>query len=323
MPHIKYADAVLMALDKLLEKPDTVFVAQGAANPYTYSGGLRRLHEKYGRHKVVDYPLSEASMSIFVAGMALAGMKPILMFHRHDFMTYAIDGLVEESLFLHDMIGRQVDMSMLVWAIVSRGRQADGMHSANFIPWFMYVPKTEVYAPITAQDVYAVFMDWYRRGGFRYVYESPVLRGIEYEISGYDELDRYRMRGTEPVCIGDDVTIVSYSDGVLEAVKAARAAGVSADVIAVKRLKPLDIEPIAVSIEKTGRLLLVERGWRYCSVMSEVAARLLQYGVYPRKTVMITLPETTAPGSPYMEKRFFETVGCSTIERVVRRLCGL
>jgi pyruvate dehydrogenase E1 component beta subunit len=314
---VSYSDAVGMILDELLAKKDVVFVSQGASNPYTYDGRLRRLWEKYGADKVLDYPLSECSMSDFVVGLAVGGMKPIMMFVRMDFMVLALDGIANAGVIMKDMLGRLYDVPITLWAIVNRGGQVDGMHSCSYVSWLAHLPRVRVFAPVTPSDIVSSFMSAYKEGGFNVIYENAEVRNMEEK-----EIEVKREMKAETFGDGGDVTLVAYSSGVIDALMSAYCsslADIGIEVVDMKMIKPIDFDAIEKSVKKTGRLVVVDQSWKYCGVASEVIAGLVERGV-KFDARRIVLPECAAPASKSLEKKYLSSLGVSSIVRAVREM---
>jgi pyruvate/2-oxoglutarate/acetoin dehydrogenase E1 component len=311
---MKYRDAVEKELSNLLSTGKVVLVNNGAKNPYVAGGLLYRLNKMYPE-SVIDYPPSEASMANFCVGLALRGITPILTFVRMDFGLWAIEGIVHGAVMLQDMLGKQGQIPFILYEFVNRGNQVGATHQGNYVSWFAHLPRAKVFAPSTPEEVVNSFELAYKLGGFSVIHEDTKVRDNEGEWpkqpATLEELK------PKVVQTGDDVTVVAYGSGIKTAIEASKKYNVSAEVIGLSLLKPLDVSELIKSLEKTKRLVLVGQSWYYASIESEIIASIqinkpesLNY-----KVRRVTLEERTAPASAKLEAGWLAAIGVDAIGR--------
>ena len=282
---MRYGDAILDLVTRYL-RSGCVIVGNGLTNPYKFGGYFMRLAEKLP-DAIVDTPISEAGYSGMAVGMALAGVRTILYFERMNFMRYAYDALFNE-LLKAGMIAseRCSDLGILIWTQVNRGKGLGAQHVDCFYSEFMQHPGIELWSPWHPRE-FEIVLDWmYKYGGIRMIIDDRDLYGNEYD-------------GSEPFGAaviaksGDEITLVSFS-AAFDICMRAVGEDDGVEVIRLSRLKPLDIDLIAESVKKTGKLLVVEPSWVTCGIGSEIAAGLLERGIGCRMR-RLGLPECSAP----------------------------
>jgi len=241
-------------------------------------------------------------------GAAISGMRPIIVHPRMDFMLYAFDPIINEAANWHYMFGGELPVPVVIWGIINRKGEQAAQHSQSLHSIFSHIPGLKVVMPGTPYDAKGlmisaikdnnpvVFIDdrsLYNDADFvpENVYEVPIGKGIVRKE-------------------GKDLTIVSVSSMVKEAVKAGEELekqGVSAEVIDIRTVKPLDKDLIFNSVRKTGRLLVVDPGWKSFGIAAEISAsvseKLLKYMKAEIKRVC--LPDVPAPASRTLENAYY------------------
>jgi len=238
-----------------------------------------------------------------------------------DFMFYAFDPIVNEAANWHYMSGGCSSVPVVFWGIINRGGEQAAQHSQALHGMFAHVPGLKVVMPATPYDAKGLMLAAIRDPNpvvfvddrWLYGQEGPVPEE-PYEV----EIGRGRLvRG------GKDVTLVASSWMVHEAERAAlllEGEGIGAEVIDLRTIKPLDIDLILSSLDKTGRLVVVDGGWRTCGLAAEVAALAAErgFGSLKAPVVRVTLPDCPAPASAALEKVYYRTA--ADICRAARKL---
>lgn len=309
MRKITYCHAINEALEQAMEKDPRVFLmGEGVDDPRAIFGSTKGLKEKFGKDRVFDIPLAENSMTGVMIGAALAGMRPVMTHQRLDFTLYAMDQIVNHAAKRSYASGGSQCVPITIRAIVGRGWGQGPQHSQSLQALFSHVPGLKVVMPSTPYDVKGLLL--------AAIWDNNPVIFIEYRTL-YDTVgtvpqDAYTVPIGEGVVrlSGTDVTIVAISNMVLEAVRARQLLeriGISAEVIDLRTLKPIDEAVILESVMKTGRLIVADTGWRTCGVAAEVAAiaaeKCFKYLKAPIRRV--TLPDIPTPTSRALEEAYY------------------
>jgi pyruvate/2-oxoglutarate/acetoin dehydrogenase E1 component len=306
---ISFVDAIREATDQEMARDERVLLfGLDVDDPKAILGTTKGLVERYGRERVFGTPLSEDAMSGAAVGMALAGLRPIHVHIRMDFVMLAMNQLVNMAAKTHYMFGGQESCPLVVRSIIGKSWGQGAQHSQGLYSFFMHVPGLKVVAPSTPYDAKGCLAAAVRD-------DNPVMF-VEHRILYYQrgpvpeasyEVKPGKARVTVP---GKDVTIVGISYMQVEAMRAQRYLqdkGVSAEVIDPIWLSPLDVDTIAASAAKTGRLLVVDNGWNTCGASAEILSAVyekLQDGRLPRARRMGFAP-TPCPTTPSLERLFY------------------
>jgi len=309
-----YGTAILAAFEYLLEKyPEVFVIGQGLWSPWYVGNSMTGLDKKFGVDRVIDTPVSELGCTGLGIGASLAGMKPIVVHPRIDFMLYAMDAVVNQAAKWSHMFGGQAHPGVTIRAIINRGGEQGAQHSQALHAWFAHIPGLRVVMPATVADARdlliasvlcedpVMFMD--DRWLYDLTDDLPQIREMELSVEQPKRLVE-----------GDDLTIVSAGFSTrlaLDASAELRARGVYAEVVDLRVLNPLKFETIVESVRKTGRLMVVDGGWRTCGIAGEVIAGVVEcvpLAEWRNKPVRVTLPDAPAPTSRVLEKAYYPSV---------------
>lgn len=321
-----YGTAILSAFEYLLEKyPEVFVIGQGLWSPWYVGNSMTDLDKKFGRDRIIDTPVSESACTGAAVGASLAGLRPIVVHPRMDFMLYAMDAIVNQAAKWSHMVGGQAHPSLTIRAIINRGGEQGAQHSQALHSWFAHIPGLRVVMPSSVADARdllvasvlckdpVIYID------DRWLYEQTD------ELTPIIELD-LRKEGPKCLAKGEDLTIVGsgYSTFLaLQVGKEFAKSGLSAEVIDLRILNPLDITLIIESVKKTRRLLVIDGGWRTCGIAGEVIASVIEklnpseLKVSPKR---ITLPDAPAPTSRALEKIYYPDI--NQILDVAKILCA-
>jgi pyruvate dehydrogenase E1 component beta subunit len=271
---LSYRDAIREALREALRADPAVFLVGLDIGKYggTYAV-TRGLIDEFGPERVRDAPLSESTYVGAGIGAALNGMRPIVEIMTVNFSLLALDQIVNGAATLRHMSGGQLEVPLVIRMATGAGRQLAAQHSHSFENWFAHVPGLRVVAPATVADARGMLAAALRERDPVVMFEHVQLYGIEddIELTAVD-LDHAAVRHR-----GDDVSIITYGGSLPRALAAAEllaADGVSAEVIDLRTLRPLDVEAIVTSVARTHRAVVVDEGWRTGSLAGELAAIL-------------------------------------------------
>jgi pyruvate dehydrogenase E1 component beta subunit len=236
------------------------------------------LLQEFGARRVIDTPITEHGFAGLGVGAALAGLKPVVEFMTFNFAMQAMDHLINSAAKTRYMSGGQVDVAMVFRGPNGAAARVGAQHSQDFSSWYSHVPGLKVIAPSNAADAKGLLKAAIRDPNPVIFLENEILYGASSPVPKLDDyvlpIGRARV-----VRAGNDVTIVAWSIGMTYALKAADElanGNVSAEVIDLRTLKPMDIETVVESVKKTGRLVTVEEGWRQSGVGAEIAARMME-----------------------------------------------
>jgi len=306
---ISYAEAIREAFVQLLSRDPRVFViGQGVWSPWYVGTSMEDLDKEFGKDRVIDTPVSENGTTGVAIGAAIAGMRPIVVHPRMDFMLLAVDQIVNEAANWHYMCGGQVNVPIVIRPIINRGGEQAAQHSQALHAWFMHVPGIKVVMPSTPYDAKGLLCAAVED-------ENPVMyiddRWLYEEIGDVSE-ELYSIPIGKGVLRreGKDVTVVAISYMAREAVRAAKLleeSGISTEVVDLRSLKPLDTELVLQSVSKTGRLVVADGGWKTCGATAEIAALVAEKAFVHLKAPIerVALPDCPAPMSAPLEKAYY------------------
>jgi pyruvate/2-oxoglutarate/acetoin dehydrogenase E1 component len=304
-----YVDAILEATDQEMARDPSVLVfGLDVDDPKAIQGTTRGLLAKYGPGRVFGTPLSEDAMTGAAVGMALADLRPVHVHIRMDFLMLAMNQLVNVAAKSRYMYGGKVSVPLVVRSMIGKSWGQGAQHSQGLYSFFMHVPGLKVVAPATPYDAKGCLAAAIRD-------DNPVLY-VEHRIlhfqkgpvpEGPYEVAPGRARVTAP---GQDVTLVGISQMQVECLRAQlhlREIGVRAEVIDPIWLSPLDVDTIAASVEKTGRLLVVDNGWLCCGAGAEIVAQVAER-LQGRRDVRLRrmgFAPATCPTAPRLEHLYY------------------
>lgn len=324
VPH-NYGTAIRAAFEYLLEKyPEAFIIGQGLWSPWYVGNSMTDLDKKFGKERVIDTPVSELACTGVAVGAALAGMKPIVVHPRIDFMLYAMDAVVNQAAKWSHMTGGQGHPGLTIRAIINRGGEQGAQHSQALQSWFAHVPGLRVVMPATVADARDLLIASALSPDPVVYIDDRWLYDLTDDLPPVEEIDLAAVR-PRVLAEGTDITIVaaSYSTRLaLEARDRLMDEGISAEVVDLRVLNPWYAEVATRSVAKTGRLLAVDGGWRTCGVASEVLASVteaLPPGTLRAAPARITLPDAPAPTSRVLEKLYYPSAE-NLITRV-REIC--
>jgi len=319
-----YGTALLAGFEYLLENYPEVFVlGQGLWSPWYVGNSMTDLDKKFGAHRIIDTPVSESATTGAAIGAALAGMRPIVVHPRMDFMLYAMDAVVNQAAKWSHMFGGQAGPAVTIRSIINRGGEQGAQHSQSLHAWLAHVPGLRVVMPATVADARDLLVA-------SVLCPDPVVfiddRWL-YDLE--DELPPIAERPLEsegPKCLlaGDELTIVACGYATQLALKAAdllSAQGISAEVIDLRILNPFDAQVLITSVMKTGRLLAVDGGWGPCGMAGEVIASVMERvapAAMKKSPLRLTLPFAPAPTARSLEKIYYPSA--ATVEAAAREL---
>jgi pyruvate dehydrogenase E1 component beta subunit len=306
-----YGTAIRDAFAYLLKNyPEVFVIGQGLWSPWYVGNSMTMLDQEFGIERVIDTPVSESACTGTAVGAALAGMKPIIVHPRMDFMLYAMDSVVNEAAKWSSMMGGQAHAGVTIRAIINRGGEQGAQHSQSLHAWFAHVPGLRVVMPSTVSDARDLLIASVLSGDPVIYIDDRWLYSLEENLEPVKELDLHA-QGPKVVRSGMDVTLAAagYSTKLsLDAAALLEKQGISAEVIDVRVLNPFNPNLIAESVCKTGRLVAVDGGWETSGFAGEIIASVVER-ISPELLKMspkrLTLPASPAPSSRALEDIYY------------------
>ncbi|HSJ41135.1 MAG TPA: pyruvate dehydrogenase complex E1 component subunit beta [Xanthobacteraceae bacterium] len=265
--------------EEMRRDPDVFIMGEEVAEyqgAYKVSQGLL---QEFGAKRVIDTPITEHGFAGIGVGAAMAGLKPIVEFMTFNFAMQAMDQIINSAAKTLYMSGGQMGCSIVFRGPNGAAARVAAQHSQDYSAWYSHIPGLKVIAPYTAADAKGLLKAAIRDPNPVIFLENEVLYGHSGEVPKLDDyvipIGKARIARA-----GGHVTIVSWSNGMTYALKAADELakdGIEAEVIDLRTLRPMDTETIVASVKKTGRAVTVEEGWQQNGVGAEIVARLMEH----------------------------------------------
>ena len=319
---ITYREAIREAMREEMLRDKTVFLLGEDIGLYGGAYAVTKgLLDEFGSERVRDTPMSEAIIVGAATGAAAAGTRPVAEIMYIDFMTFAMDQIVNQAAKMRYMFGGRMEVPMVVRTQGGTGRSSAAQHSQSLESWFIHVPGLRVVLPSSPYDAKGLLKTAIRTN-------DPVLfieHKLLYTTKGEVPEEEY----TIPFGVADirhpgkDLTIVAYSRMVLFALEAANEleqVGISAEVIDLRTLNPLDMNTILVSVKKTNRVIIVEEDCKTGGTGAEISAQIVEksFDYLDVPICRLAGKDTPIPCSPVLERAAIPNKG--DIIEAARRL---
>lgn len=319
-----YREAVRMALREALQRDPRVFLMGEDVGRYggTYACS-KGLLEEFGEERIRDTPLSESAFVGAGIGAALGGMRPIVEIMTVNFSLLALDQIVNSAATLRHMSGGQLSIPLVIRMATGAGRQLAAQHSHSLEVWYAHVPGLRVIAPATLEDARGMLWTALEDPDPVIIFEHALLYNLEGELApdaGAVDIDRAVVRRA-----GNDVSLITYGGSLWKTLQAAEElaeGGISAEVVDLRTLRPLDDATILGSVAKTRRALVVDEGWKSMGISAEIIARIVEGAFYELDAPpgRVCSREVPIPYAKHMEEAALPQV--PRIVRAVRSLLG-
>ena len=298
-----YGVAIREAFSYLLKNyPDVFVIGQGLWSPWYVGNSMTDLDKEFGVERVIDTPVSESACTGAAVGAALAGMKPIVVHPRMDFMLYAMDAIVNEAAKWSSMMGGQAHAGVTIRAIINRGGEQGAQHSQALHSWFVHIPGLRVVMPYSVADARDLLIASVLSGDPVIYIDDRWLYSNEEVLQPIVELD-LKNQGPKVIKDGTEITLVAAGFSTqlaLEAAEKLKNQNISAEVIDVRVLSPLSPNVILDSVRKTGRLIAIDGGWGPAGFSSEiitVVTESIDPSLLKSSPKRVTLPFAPAPAA--------------------------
>lgn len=269
-------------------------------------GATKGLYGKYG-DRLLDAPLSEAAYVGATVGAATCGMRPIAELMFIDFVGVCFDQILNQAAKFRYMFGGKAETPVVIRALVGAGFSAAAQHSQMLTPMFTHIPGLKVVCPSTPADAKGLLAQAVRDNDPVIFCEHKALYSMKGEVPEGEYVIPFGQANI--VREGKDATIVTYGMMVhrsLEAAKLLEKEGVDVEVIDLRTLSPLDINTVFQSVEKTGRLVVVDEASPRCNIATDISAQVCQemFGKLKSGIRMVSPPHTPVPFSAPLEKAY-------------------
>lgn len=280
--NISYREALKQGIREALQNDGRVFLMGEDVGRYGGAFAVSKgLLQEFGEERIMDVPLSESGFVGAGIGAAMAGMKPIVEVMTVNFSLLAMDQIVNNAATLHHMSGGQLNVPLVIRMSCGIGRQLAAQHSHSWEPFYAHVPGLIVLSAGTHEDARGMLLTALKSPDPVIIFEYTSMLNMEKEIA----IDAGAVEITKAKVIkeGKDISIITYGTDVYKSLEAASelaAAGIDAEVIDLRVLRPLDEQTFLASVAKTHRALIVEDAWRSVSISSEISSRIMEKAFY-------------------------------------------
>jgi acetoin:2,6-dichlorophenolindophenol oxidoreductase subunit beta len=318
MTAVPFRTAIRDALDEELAADErVVFFGEDVAVAGGVFAATPGLYEKYGGERVFDTPISELALAGAAFGSAVTGLRPVVEIMFGDFLTLAMDMIVNQATKYRFLTQEQVSVPLVIRSVVGAGGRFGAIHSQMPASWFMGVPGLKVVAPSTPADAKSLLRAAIRDDNPVLFFEHKRLYALEGEVNG----EVGRLGEADVVREGRDVTLVTAMKSVHDALEAAEQLDrdrISVEVIDLRTLRPIDVETVVASVRKTNRVVVVEEGPLTGGWAGEVLACVTEQALgHLDDAWRIATPNTPIPYSPPLEDAFLP--GAERIVADIRR----
>ncbi len=279
---ITYREAVRQAIREALQRDPRVFLMGEDVGKY---GGCyavsKGLLEEFGPERIRDTPLSESAFVGAGIGAAMGGMRPIVEIMTVNFSLLALDQIVNNAATILYMSGGQFNIPLVIRMTTGAGRQLAAQHSHSLEGWYAHIPGIKILAPATLEDARGMLWTALEDPDPVLIFENGALYNMEGEMAsgaGAVDIDKAAIRRP-----GTDISLITYGGTLGKALEAAdelAKAGVNAEVVDLRTLRPLDNAAIIDSVTRTHRALIIDEGWRSGSISAEISARIMEGAFY-------------------------------------------
>ncbi|MFZ0887038.1 MAG: alpha-ketoacid dehydrogenase subunit beta [Candidatus Binataceae bacterium] len=321
---ITYREACRQAIREALLRDPRVFVMGEDVGRY---GGCyavtKGLLEEFGPERIRDTPLSESAFVGAGIGAAMGGMRPIVEIMTVNFSLLALDQIVNNAATILHMSGGQFNIPIVIRMTTGAGRQLAAQHSHSLEGWYAHIPGIKVLTPATLEDARGMLWTALEDPDPVLIFEHGVLYNVEGDLAadaGAVEIDKAAVRRP-----GTDVSLITYGGSLAKALEAAErlaAIDISAEVLDLRTLRPLDTVAIVDSVIRTHRAVIIDEGWRSGSISAEVSARIMEGAFYELDlpVARVCSAEVPMPYAKHLEEAALAQP--ATIVETVRSMMG-
>ena len=297
-----YREAVREAIREAMHRDERVFLMGEDVGHY---GGCyavsKGLLTEFGPERIRDTPLAESGFVGAGIGAALGGMRPIVEVMTVNFSLLALDQIVNNAATLLHMSGGAFNVPLVIRMATGGGRQVAAQHSRSLEGWYAHIPGLRILAPATLEDARGMLWTALQDPDPVILFEHVLLYNMEGELA--EDAGPVPIEGAAVRREGSDVSLITFGIGVFKALEAAEKLaeeGVSAEVLDLRSLRPLDDDAILETVGKTHRVVVVDEGWRSGGISAEISARITEGAFYELDAPVARVCGVEVP-TPYPE----------------------
>lgn len=279
---LTYREAMRQAIREALQADERVFLMGEDVGAYGGCFGVSKgLLDEFGPERIRDTPLSESAFVGAGIGAAMGGMRPIVEVMTVNFCLLALDQIMNNAATISHMSGGQFEIPLVIRMTTGAGRQVAAQHSHSLEGWLAHIPGLKLLAPATLADARGMLAPALADPNPVLIFEHGGLYNAEGELpqdAGAVDIQRAAIRRP-----GADVSLIAYGGTLpttLQAAQELASAGIDAEVLDLRVLRPLDERAIVESVTRTRRAVIVDEGWRSGSLAGEVSARIMEQAFY-------------------------------------------
>ena len=320
-PMMQYRAGIREAIREAMLADERVFLMGEDVGAYggCYAVSLGLL-EEFGPDRIRDTPLSELAFVGAGIGAALGGMRPIVEIMTVNFSLLALDQIVNNAATIPHMSGGQFEIPLVIRMATGGGRQLAAQHSHSLEGWYAHIPGIKVLAPATVEDARGMLAPALADPNPVLIFEHVLLYNVEEEVPPIVSVD---IQSAAVRRAGRDVSLITYGGSLPTTMQAAQQlaeAGIDAEVVDLRVLRPLDDRTIMESVRRSHRAVIVDEGWRSGSLSAEISARITEQAFYELDAPVqrVCSAEVPMPYAKHLEDAARPAV--STIVGVARAL---
>jgi pyruvate dehydrogenase E1 component beta subunit len=311
--HLTYREALREGLREAMLADERVFLMGEDVGRYGGSFGVSKgLLDEFGPERIRDTPLSESAFVGAGIGAALAGMRPIVEIMTVNFSLLALDQIMNSAATLQHMSGGQMNVPLVIRMTTGAGRQLAAQHSHSLEGWYAHIPGIKVLTPATIEDARGMLAPALADPDTVLLFEHGSLYTMEGDLPAGPvvvDIERAAVRRA-----GSDVSLITYGGSLPKCLAAAdelAEAGIDAEVLDLRVLRPLDGEAIVATAQRTRRVVVVDEGWRSGGISAEISARLMEGAFYDLDVPVarVCAAEVPIPYAKHMEEAALPQVG--------------
>ncbi|MBI3622188.1 MAG: pyruvate dehydrogenase complex E1 component subunit beta [Nitrospirae bacterium] len=316
MPELLYREALNQALREEMRRDPRIFLMGEEVGFYNGAFKVSKgLLDEFGVRRVIDTPITEAGFTGVGIGAALVGLRPIIEMMTFNFAILALDQIVNNAVKIRYMSGGQLAVPIVIRGPGGPSRQLGAQHSQSLESLFCHIAGLSVVAPATPRDAKGLLKSAIRQNNPIIFIEGQELYSTKGDVPDGDytiPIGRAEIKRE-----GTDVTVIAWSKMLLLALRAAEQLardGISAEVIDLRTLKPVDYDTLLGSVRKTGRAVIVEEGWEFCGLGAQIATDLYRraFDAFDAPVERVTGYDVPMPYARHLEQQALPTA-----ERVI------
>ncbi len=306
-------EALRDAMAEEMRRDDRVFLLGEEVAEYNGAYKVSQgLLDEFGAKRVIDTPITEMGFTGIAAGAAFKGLRPIVEYMTFNFSMQAIDHIINSSAKTRYMSGGQIASPIVFRGANGAAARVGAQHSQEYSSWFAHVPGLKVVAPWSAEDAKGLLKSAIRDDNPIVFLENEILYGQSFDVPD-DEDFTIEIGKAKIERSGSDVTITAFSIAVgwaLEAAERLAQEGISAEVINLRSIRPLDTAAIIASVKKTNRIVSVQEGWPFAGIGSEISAQVMEHAFdyLDAPVTRVTGKDVPMPYAANLEKLALPTV---------------